>query len=335
MSTTDKLKAEIGTKKTAVVTPMPMSDLANRCFKTIMKQETIKAFSMALPKNAKPERFARIIWTECRKSKELLKAEPASLISACMIAAQLNLEIGSHLGQAYLVPFEVNKKIDGQWVKTPQAQLIIGYRGLITLARKSGDMISLNAYAVYEKDDFSYHLGLHPDIHHIPSSDADRGNLLYVYAVANFVGGGVQFEVMSRAEVEKVRNESQGYKFAKRKAESTKPTKPINSPWVSHFEEMAKKTVIRRLAKYLPPSVEAARAVAADEAADRGETPWDVVDASFVETGGEIPPEDFDKEEPIPSTEDSTTNPKTADQPPLDEAWLRAYDTSTTEGSEI
>ena len=108
----------------------------------------------------------------------------------------------------------------------------------------------------------------------------------FVYAVAQLKGGGVQFEVMSRAEIEEVRKTSKAGQ---------------SGPWSSHWEEMAKKTVIRRLFKYLPVSIEAVRAVEADEKADRGEvvTPSDVFDSTLVDKG-EAPEEpiDWDSVEP-------------------------------------
>ena len=292
MSTTDKLRKTISNTPVTVPQPQKGKSIATQCRDLIMDPKTIAKFATALPRGIDPNRFARVIWTEVRKNPLLIKAEPGSLISSCITAAQLGLEVGSHLGQCYLVPFNKNVKTDEGWKKIQMAQLIIGYRGLITLARKSGEMVSLNAFAVFAKDEFSYQLGLHPDVHHIPSAEADRGPLTYVYAVANFVGGGLQFEVMSRAEIEAVRDASQGWISAKKSAEKYK--EDIKSPWATHFTEMAKKTVIRRLAKYLPLSVEAARAVAVDEAAERGEADAaDIVDVDFIEKGGE-PPEAVD-----------------------------------------
>ena len=338
MSTTDKLKGAIAPAAKAAEPANKLTVAAVNLRQAIMKPETIKSFAMALPKGANPERFARIIWTECRKNPELIKATPESIISACMTAAQLNLEIGGHLGQAYLVPFEENKKTGPkEWTKVKSAQLIIGYRGLITLARKSGDMVSLNAYAVYSEDEFSYQLGLHPDIHHVPSAKADRGNLIYVYAVANFVGGGVQFEVMSRAEIEQIRNASKGWVAAKKSAD--KYNKQIKSPWATNFDEMAKKTVIRRLAKYLPLSVEAARAIAVDEAADRGET-YDVIDSEYIEKGGEAPdinpieeapapesaPKDESEAEAAPAEKIAPEDQPDAGAPAPSDPWLNDFD---------
>jgi recombination protein RecT len=186
----------------------------------------------------------------------------------------MGLEPGGALGHCYLLPFGNGKAKDGR----PNAQLIIGYRGMIDLARRSGQIVSICAYTVHEKDHFVWRLGLDPDIEHVPSPEADRGPMTYVYAVAKLKGGGVQFEVMSRAEVEKVRKQS--------KAGSS-------GPWVTHFDEMAKKTVIRRLFKYLPVSIEAARAVEVDERSDRGEavTPQDFIDVAYEDLGTEVPPD--------------------------------------------
>lgn len=140
---------------------------------------------------------------------------------------------------------------------------------MIDLARRSGQVLSLNAYAVREGDEFNYQLGLHPDIHHVPSCEADRVKkpITFVYAVATLRGGGYQFEVMSRAEVEAVK--------AKAKSKNI---------WNNYFEEMAKKTVIRRLFKYLPVSIEALQITNVDAKREAGEEvkPEDVIDINAV-----------------------------------------------------
>src|SRR5690606_22598960 len=130
-----------------------------------------------------------------------------------------------------------------------EVQFIVGYRGMIDLARRSGQILSIEARTVQEKDHFEVEFGLDSKVAHRPAWEvADRGALTFVYAVAKLKDGGVQFEVMSRAEIEAIRDASQGYQMAKRYARDGK----INSPWATNFEEMAKKTVIRRLFKYLP-----------------------------------------------------------------------------------
>lgn len=200
-------------------------------------------FQAALPKHMTAERMARIVTTEIRKTPALAKCDQASFLGSVIQCAQLGLEPGNSLGHAYLLPYG------------NQVQLIIGYRGMIDLARRSGQIVSLSARAVREHDEFDYQLGLHEDLTHKPFEGEDSGEITHVYAVAKLQGGGVQFEVMSRAQVEAVRTQSKAGK---------------SGPWVSHFEEMAKKTVIRRLFKYLPVSVEIQRAVVLDERAEAG-----------------------------------------------------------------
>jgi len=236
----------------------------------------------ALPKHLTPERYARVALTEMRKNPDLAACEPKSFLGALMQAAQLGLEPGGALGHAYLIPFNRSVKRGNAWVKIKECQIIIGYRGMIDLARRSGQIVSLSARAVYEKDRFSYEYGLDEKLEHTPYEGADAGRLTHVYSVAKIVGGGIQFEVMSVDKVKAIRDAGQGYVAAKKSAEEY--NKPINSPWESHFEEMAKKTVIRRLFKYLPVSIEIQRAVGLDEQAD-ADIPQhnaNVIDGDFV-----------------------------------------------------
>ena len=271
MSTTDQLKQQIvpataaAQQQTAVVqaAKQPTTLLG-----VVRSPSFQKQMALAMPKSMTPDRLTRIVMTECRKTPALMKCAPESFYGAVLQCAALGLEPGSALGHCYLLPFGNGKDKSGR----PNAQLIIGYRGMIDLARRSGQIVSLQAWTVHAQDTFNYQLGLNPDIEHVPASVADRGPVTHVYAVAKLKGGGVQFEVMSRAEIEKIRSAS----------------KAGNSgPWSSHWDEMAKKTVIRRLFKYLPVSIEAVRAVEIDEKTDRGEatTDQDFLDAEFIEKG--------------------------------------------------
>lgn len=236
----------------------------------LMDPQVKAQMAMALPRHMTADRLARIALTEIRKTPKLATCDQASFLGAIMQCAQLGLEPGSALGHAYLLPFDKREKVGNQWQVTgTDVQLIVGYRGMIDLARRSGQILSLEARAVFEADEFFVRLGLDSTIEHVPAWEAaDRGPMTFVYAVAKLKDGGTQFEVMSRAEVIRIRDASQGYKSA---AESAKKyNKPINSPWEQHFEEMAKKTVIRRLFKYLPVSIEMQRAVGLDEMGDAG-----------------------------------------------------------------
>jgi recombination protein RecT len=237
----------------------------------LLTDPKIKAqMQLALPKHMTADRLARIALTEMRKVPKLAQCDQTSFLGAIMQVAALGLEPGGALGHAYLIPFDKKKNVGGQWVvdKT-EVQLVIGYRGMIDLARRSGQIVSLSARIVYENDKFTYTYGLEETLEHVPHEGTNPGAMTHVYAVAKLVGGGVQFEVMSRAKVEKIRDESQGYKAAVESAKRYKKDK-IDSPWTSHFDEMAKKTVIRMLFKYLPVSIEIQRAVGLDEQADAG-----------------------------------------------------------------
>lgn len=197
----------------------------------------------ALPKHLTPDRMTRIALTELRKVPKLMSCTPESFCGAIMACSQLGLEPGSALGQIYLIPFG------------KEVQVILGYKGMIELARRSGQIVSLAAHEVYKNDLFEFEYGLDEKLKHVPSL-ADRGELIAVYAVAKFVGGGHQIEVMSKPDVDKIRARSKSGN---------------SSPWVSDFSEMAKKTVVRKLFKYLPISIEKLQmATALDESADMG-----------------------------------------------------------------
>lgn len=214
--------------------------------------------ALALPKHMTADRLARIALTEIRKVPKLAQCNQTSFLGAIMQCAALGLEPGGALGHAYLLPFDKRQKnAQGRWETVDtEVQLIVGYRGMIDLARRSGQIQSLEARAVYAKDEFHVELGLDSTIVHKPAWDeVDRGPLVFAYAVAKLKDGGVQFDVMSRAEIEKIR--------ARSKAKDS-------GPWVTDFDEMAKKTVVRRLFKYLPVSIEIQRAVGLDEQAEVG-----------------------------------------------------------------
>lgn len=263
MSTTDKLAGALAPKTQAA--PAPRMRSRNPIVDMLLSPKFKAQMAMALPKTLTADRLTRIVLTEFRKTPALMKCDQQSLFGAVLQCAALGLEPGGALGHCYLLPYGRT------------CQLIIGYRGMIDLARRSGQIVSLYAYVVHEKDNFNYKLGLHPDIEHIPDASADPGPVTYVYAVAQLKDGGVQFEVMSRAEVEAVRSRSKSGR---------------SGPWVTDWDAMAKKTVIRRLFKYLPVSIEAARATEIDERADRGEslTEQDWIDVAFEETGKEVQP---------------------------------------------
>ena len=259
MSQTPNLPAAQQRKQQALTT---LNDLLNR-----MKPQ----LKMALPRHLTPERLIRVAITAWHRTPALQECSPMSILGAVVQAAQLGLEPDSVLGHAYLVPFR-NRKT-GQ----KECQLIAGYKGLIELARRSAQIEAIDSRAVYQKDHFDYRLGLHPKLEHVPAAEEDRGELIHVWAVAHFKGGGHQVEVMSRPEIEKVRKSSKA---------------ADDGPWVTHYEEMARKTVLRRLCKFLPLSPEIQRHVNAEEMADAG-----IIEGAIIE-GIEVP--QIEREEPEP-----------------------------------
>lgn len=308
MSTTEQLKRTVAPAKARAAATAATTAKTGTMLDIVRSKSFQAQMALALPKSMTAERLTRIVMTECRKVPALMQCNQESFFGAVLQCAQLGLEPGSALGHCYLLPFGNGKSRDGR----PNCQLIIGYRGMIDLARRSGQIVSINAFCVHEADEFEYELGLHPDIHHRPSPLAERGPVTYVYAVAVLKGGGVQFEVMSRAEIEAVRAQSKAGK---------------SGPWVTHWEEMARKTVVRKLFKYLPVSIEAVRAVEIDEKSDRGEavTETDFIDTTFVDKGQEIDPVTPQEEpEVIEQTEpDPAPAPAQPDIP--DESWVKAY----------
>lgn len=210
-----------------------------------------------LPRHVSPDRMLKIALGALRTTPKLMGCTVETLMGAVVQCSQLGLEPNTPLGHAYLIPFENRSK------GVTEVQIVLGYKGLIDLARRSGQIVSIAAHEVCEKDHFDYAYGLDERLEHRPAM-GERGDIIAFYAVAKLVGGGHAFEVMSNQQVEEIRNESQGWKTAK------KYGKTDSTPWGGHYAEMGRKTVLRRLVKYLPVSIELASAAAIDDIAHRG-----------------------------------------------------------------
>lgn len=223
-----------------------------------------------LPKHITAERMMKIAMGALRTTPKLMNCTVESLFGAVVACSQLGLEPNTPMGHVYLIPFDKKKKQDGQWVvERTDVQVIIGYKGMLDLARRSGQIVSISAHEVCENDDFDYAYGLDEVLHHKPAM-GERGEVIAFYAVAKLKDGGHCFEVMSRAQVDEIRDGSQGYKSAAESAR--KYNKPMDTPWANNYVEMGRKTVTRRLFKWLPMSIEMAAAAALDGRAEAGQT---------------------------------------------------------------
>ncbi|MDR3962160.1 MAG: recombinase RecT [Eggerthellaceae bacterium] len=199
-----------------------------------------------MPKHMSSERMYQIALSAINTTPKLAECSPATILSCVMKCSALGLEPSAvdGLGRAYILPYRSKQGM--------QAQLILGYKGMIALARRSGEIKDISARAVYEGDEFDYSFGLDEHLSHKPAAreHKDGEKPTHVYMVAHFKDGGHYMDVMTFQEVEAIRKRSKAAN---------------NGPWVTDYEAMAKKTVIRRAFPYLPVSVEAMNAAASDD----------------------------------------------------------------------
>ena len=202
----------------------------------------------ALPAVMTPERFSRITLSAISVNPTLATAavtSPMTLLGAVMTAAQLGLEPNTPLGHCYLIP----RKRKDVW----EVQFQLGYKGLIDLAYRSGEVTIIQAHCVYANDIFEYELGLDPKLRHVPTT-GDRGEMTHAYAVFKTKGGATGFACMTKREIDAHRDK---YSDAAKRG---------FSPWQTQYEEMAKKTVLKAALKYAPLKSDFVRQMASDEA---------------------------------------------------------------------
>jgi len=212
--------------------------------KSLLHNDQARAqLALVAAKHMNPERMMRVVANAIRTTPKLEEAEPMSFLGALMQCAALGLEPNTVLGHAYLIPFKNNRK------GLTEVQVIIGYKGLIDLARRSGHITSISANVHYDDDElWDYEEGTEAKLRHRPGPQ--EGKKLHAYAIAKFKDGGHAYVVLPWAVVIKTRNGSQNWQSA------VKFNSTASNPWATHEAAMAKKTAIRALAKYLPLSVE-------------------------------------------------------------------------------
>ena len=209
-----------------------------------MEKAMMPEIKRALPAVITPERFTRIALSALNNTPALQQCTPMSFLAALMNAAQLGLEPNTPLGQAYLIPYKNKGNLE--------CQFQIGYKGLIDLAYRNGQIQTIQAHAVYEHDFFEYEYGLEPRLVHKPAF-SERGEVIYFYAIFKTVNGGFGLAVMSKVDMDL-------YAKTYSKAFDTS-----YSPWKTDYESMAKKTVIKKALKYAPIKTDFQRALSTDE----------------------------------------------------------------------
>lgn len=246
-----------------------------------------KDLAAALPSHLTPERMTRLALTAIRVNPKLAD-DPPSFVASLFQLAAIGLEANTLLGHAYLIPRWSSK------LNRNTCTVQIGYQGFLELSRRSGMIAGIQAVPVYRGDHFVVSMGCDPKIDHVPDySHPDYGTaagLVQCYAVARLKESGTLpiFVVLTRAQIEERRNRG-GYNL-----------KDPTGPWVTDFIAMAQKTAIRALSHWLPLSAEIARAVAADEGAERGAHPWRQLDPDLAASiAGTIePPQELEDDDP-------------------------------------
>lgn len=215
-----------------------------------------------LPSVISPQQFLRLALNALQNTPHLMECTMPSFYGAIMQCAQLGLKPNVN-GEAYLIPFKNNKK-GGVY----ECQFIVGYKGLMILARRSGEVANIDAQTVYANDEFDLAYGFEPVLVHKPYLKGDRGEPVGFYATVLLKDGGKSAHYMTVADAQR---------YGKRYSKAYN-----NSPWVTDFEAMAKKSCLRQVLKYAPMSTDVDRAIDADNHVLKFEEN-SAIDSSFVE----------------------------------------------------
>lgn len=210
--------------------------------------------SQILPEGMSARRAVAIVYNLVERTPTLKECTISSIVRGLRLAAELGVELGSPIGEAFLVPRK-NARTNQM-----EATFQVGYTGLRNLAYASGVVRSLEARAVYDGDDFAYSYGVKQALRHTPGPKHGSPNpsaVTAAYAIARLASGGVVFEVMTREQLDAIRRQSEASE---------------RGPWSTHYAQMACKTVLKRLCKWLPVGgrTQLAKALRLDSDAEAG-----------------------------------------------------------------
>ncbi len=283
----------------------PLKDRATQMRSFFEKRKPSIEMSLAKA-GVTADRVIQALFTAGQKTPDLFKCTPQSVYKAILLSAQSGLIPDGITQHAHLIPRK-NKKGD------LECNLQIGYRGLLVLCRRSGQITVVKSTLVRLGDKFKAYYGTEDRIEHEPldsamDAEGKERPITHCYAVATFKEGHKDFELMSISEVELLR----------------KKAKAFSPAWDDHYGEMVKKTVLRRLAKRLPQSEDLARLLELDSQAEQG-VPQGLGDEGILD----LPEEDVkvdgsQKETPPPTQAEpqpkATPSPAPAEKAPAAKA---------------
>lgn len=209
------------------------------------KSETMKNYLEAhlpsrikeiLPAHLKPDRFMRVAYAALVRTPKLQECTKMSVIDCLVRLSQVGLEPDGRM--AHLIPFK------------SVCTLVIDYKGLVDIVRRSGEVTTIEARAVHQNDKFDFCFGSHQRLHHVPCLDQEPGPVIAAYSFVKFKDGSESFHIVSKREIDAIR---------KRSASADK------GPWVTDYEAMAAKTAFRPHSKFLPFSSELREKIWADD----------------------------------------------------------------------
>lgn len=196
----------------------------------------LKGMGSLVPKEV-ANRILRLMTVEAALNPKIQECTQASVMRAVYLSAQLALEVGAVKGELYMIPRMISvKRADGQWDKETQLQVQIGYKGYLTLARRSGMISMIDAHVVFEGDAYEIALGTEPRLVHVPQKGIDRtksAGIVGAYCIVKLKDGSTYFEWLWRDEIDARRARSEN--------------KSDKGPWTTDYAAMARKTAIRAL----------------------------------------------------------------------------------------
>ena len=297
MATNDALKNQLAEKSTQVVDPSKLG------FKALMNTPAMKKkFTDIL--HEKSDSFMGSLMTLVGGDNYLSQAEPMTIIASALKAATMDLPIDKNLGYAYVVPFNRSEKVGNKWIKHNEAQFILGYKGYIQLAQRSGQYKALNALAIYdgqlidwnpltEEFTFDYKAKLSDEV------------IGYV-GFFELLNGFKKTVYWTKQEIESHRiKNAKGYDKEK-----------LSGAWIDNYDSMAIKTVLRNmLSKWGLLSVEMKSAITSDEKVFRVDENNDLIEET-----------DLSDMEPMP--QDRKEAEKVVDDPVTDEGQESLFDST-------